>query len=335
MHPYLIDENLEPKKNQPDFVENGSHTNKFLNNGDDLEMDWLTANVCRNGSIFPPVVYKKNHGKECRFLHHQNPYLKLGPFKEELVAEKPYAVIFRDLLSDTEINYLIETANPNLSRSRDYSVANSGATTKSERKSQGKTIHKTVQAWIQEVSWPLVTNIDNHLGEKYPEMLHEILWKLAGKIALATQLKTQSHFSSSRMQVTNYGLAGLCENHVDPHGIEERKIPRHRQDLPIIGDMIGTLMAWLSETEAGGATVFLSPGYEALMMPERGSAGFWYNLDSSLYRDSKSKHAGCPVIKGSKWIVNKWMYAYDNFSKFRCKLEKFALFDAPSKSHYF
>ena len=100
-------------------------------------------------------------------------------------------------------------------------------------------------------------------------------------------------------------------------------------------EFTGTFMAWLSNVEAGGATAYLNPGYEGLVIPERGSAGFWYDLKSDLYRDFNSRHAGCPVLKGSKWILNLWMYAFDNFAKFPCKLSKGAHFSEPSKKHYF
>ena len=43
-------------------------------------------------------------------------------------------------------------------------------------------------------------------------------------------------------------------------------------------------------------------------MPEKGAAAFWYDLDSQNHRDHTTQHGGCPVLKGSKWILNKWMY---------------------------
>ena len=72
------------------------------------------------------------------------------------------------------------------------------------------------------------------------------------------------------MQVTNYGLGGLCEAHVDPVGIMEVKnLKSVQKHLPVTGDMIGTFMAWLGDTEAGGATAYISPGFEGVVFPER------------------------------------------------------------------
>ena len=100
-------------------------------------------------------------------------------------------------------------------------------------------------------------------GRNYTQLNYPILWKLAKKIELATQLQTQTQMAASPMQVTNYGLGGLCEIHVDPHGyIQGNEVPKSRDYLYNTGDMIGTFMAWLKDTEAGGGTGYVTPGYE-------------------------------------------------------------------------
>ena len=63
------------------------------------------------------------------------------------------------------------------------------------------------------------------------------------------------------LQVTNYGLGGLCEQHIDPHGyLEGMHLPRSRESLKFTGDMIGTFMAWLTDVGAGGGTSYIAPG---------------------------------------------------------------------------
>ena len=217
----------------------------------------------------------------------------------------------------------------------------SGATNYQEIKSgkRRRVIKKAVQAEISEVEWPKdLDTSDDWVGKNYIKMLHPVLWKLNRKISLVTQLVTDVHGSATQMQVTNYGLGGLCEEHIDPTGIMEQdqeSIQFSKPALFVHGDVIATLMAWLSDTEAGGGTVYLSPGYEGMVMPKRGAAAFWYNLLSDGIRDLHSQHAGCPVLKGSKWILNKWIHMYDNFKKFPCQLEKNVRFDIPDENQYY
>ena len=86
--------------------------------------------------------------------------------------------------------------------------------------------------------------------------------------------------------------------------------------------MIGTFMGWLSDVEAGGATAFDFPGVEQLVYPTKGSAAFWWNLRSNHVRETKTSHGGCPVLAGSKWILNKWMYSFDQFLNYPCPAVK-------------
>ena len=85
--------------------------------------------------------------------------------------------------------------------------------------------------------------------------------------------------------------------------------------------MMATMMGWLKDVEVGGATAFADPGHEILVWPRRGSAAFWFNLDKKGFRDRRLLHGGCPIIKGSKWILNKWLFYFDQFKKFPCGLK--------------
>ena len=42
--------------------------------------------------------------------------------------------------------------------------------------------------------------------------------KLSHKIEIATRMNVTARYSSTLYQTTNYGLGGLCETHIDPHG---------------------------------------------------------------------------------------------------------------------
>ena len=336
--PYMIDESLKKKKKQPKFVtdqvleDHPFVSQKNVDPNANVKDDFF-AEVCRRGQLMARKWPSKNP-LSCRFLHHADPYLKLGPFKEEFISEVPYAVVFHDILSQLEMDHLIESARPELSMTR-ASQVNSHLLAAHEYKvgNKRKIVAKTVQAWLDDVIWP---EYEDYAGRNYSEMKDQILWKMVKKIELATQLQTQTHHSSTRIQVTNYGLGGLCETHVDPHGyIEGADVPPEREYLKLTGDMMGTFMAWLTDTTAGGGTAYIYPGVEGVIMPEKGAAAFWYDLFANGFRDGASEHGGCPVLKGSKWILNKWMYYYDNYQKFPCKLDYQEFFDAPNSSHYF
>ena len=149
------------------------------------------------------------------------------------------------------------------------------------------------------------------------------LLKLSKKIELATNLIVRSRYASTEYQVTNYGLSGLCESHIDPHGaIEGNEISEDRISLHVTGDMVATFMAWLNDVPAGGGTAYDTVDFEQLVTPTRGSAAFWIDLDRKGYRETRSSHMGCPVLKGSKWILNKWIYYYDQFKEYPCGIKR-------------
>ena len=81
--------------------------------------------------------------------------------------------------------------------------------------------------------------------------------------------------------MTNYGLAGLCE---DPYGYLEGVDSTGKEHLRKRGDYIGTVMGWLEDTPAGGGTTFFKYDTEVTISPRRGSAAFWF----SLYTDGSA-----------------------------------------------
>ncbi|KAL1467628.1 hypothetical protein MTO96_042034, partial [Rhipicephalus appendiculatus] len=49
-----------------------------------------------------------------------------------------------------------------------------------------------------------------------------------------------------------------------------------------------------------------------------GNAAFWWNLNSDGEGEQLTKHGGCPVLYGSKWIANKWFRSNSNLFRLPC-----------------
>ena len=92
MLPYLINERLEAKKNQPEFVVKDWVNDLDGDYGKTID-EWVFTQTCQKGSWLPKR--QKWTSIKCRYLHHKNSYLKLGPFLEEQISVIPYSVVFK------------------------------------------------------------------------------------------------------------------------------------------------------------------------------------------------------------------------------------------------
>lgn len=77
----------------------------------------------------------------------------------------------------------------------------------------------------------------------------------------------------------------------------------------------------MSDVEKGGATVF--PYLKVKVPARKGTAAFWYNLKVSGDDDYYTRHAACPVLLGSKWVANKWIYEFGQTFRRPCIPEDF------------
>ena len=145
------------------------------------------------------------------------------------------------------------------------------------------------------------------------------MYCISKRIEQATNFNVTTRHGSSPYQSTSYGLSGMVAPHHDSWGYEMGvKLVRDRRTLIRTGDYIATFMGWFSDTQAGGNTAFVSENFEGTLEPNKGSAAFWMNLASCHLQDNRALHGGCPVLKGSKWILNKWNYSNDQWKKLPC-----------------
>lgn len=70
------------------------------------------------------------------------------------------------------------------------------------------------------------------------------------------------------------------------------------------GQRTWTFMIYLNDTPQGGATNFVN--IDKAFSPKKGMAVIWNNLLEDGSPNPATMHHGCPVEKGTKYIVTKW-----------------------------
>merc|ERR1712019_46234 len=115
---------------------------------------------------------------------------------------------------------------------------------------------------------------------------------------------------SEDLQIANYGLGGQYEPHYD-HATK-----KNRKTFNKIGNRMATAMIYLSDVEMGGYTIFNYAGH--ILKPQKGTMVLWYNLKRNGESDPMTRHAGCPVVIGAKWIANLWIHEYGQEFRRKC-----------------
>jgi hypothetical protein len=299
----------------------------------------LIQNVC-NGKIKTPAHWYGCFKDgipcpcKCHFVHHFASFLRIGPFKLEVKLDHPFRTVFHDFFTEKEMDWILDYSKPRLSESRQR-ASFQGADLQNNRQKKA-TVTKAVTTWFNDIEYnePQTYIKTSSQGEplayEHPPLTdpysfkveHETMHRISRKVELATNFNVTTRHGASKYQTTNYGLSGMVVSHMDPWGYEKgAELVEDRQQLSITGDYIGTFMGWLQDTEAGGNTAFIDNHFEGTVEPTKGSAAFWVNLLSCHTMDRRSTHAGCPVLKGSKWILNKWIYSWSQWKKWPCYLE--------------
>lgn len=202
----------------------------------------------------------------------------------EVVFTNPDIMILRNIMSDAEIEKVIKISKPLLNRA---------------------TVHNPITGQLEFAKYRISKNC--WLNGGHDELIDRVNARMSALTGL--NLETAEDF-----QVQNYGLAG----HYDPHFDFSRDLENSTLGQLGTGNRIATVLLYMSDVEAGGATVF--PYVGARVMPKKGDAVFWHNLLRSGEGDHRTRHAGCPVLKGWKWVSNKWIHEYGNEFRRPCSL---------------
>ncbi|XP_030556487.1 prolyl 4-hydroxylase subunit alpha-1 [Drosophila novamexicana] len=205
----------------------------------------------------------------CRYTRGEHAYRLLAPLKLEEHNLDPLVVTFHDMLSQQRIAELREMAVPHMQRSTVNPLPGG------QRRKSAFRVSKN--AWL-------------------PYSTHPTMERMLRDVSDATGLDMTY---CEQLQVANYGVGGHYEPHWDFFR-DSRHYPAAE------GNRIATAIFYLSDVEQGGATAF--PFLNFAVRPQLGNILFWYNLHRSSDMDFRTKHAGCPVLKGSKWIANIWIH---------------------------
>ena len=183
---------------------------------------------------------------------------------------QPDLWVFANLLSDTECSALVDAARERLSRSLTVDTQTGGEALNHARTSQGMFFVR---------------------GED------EVVSRIEKRIARLLNWPLEN---GEGLQVLRYGPGAEYKPHYDYFDPRESGTPLI---LKRGGQRVATLIMYLYEPEAGGATVF--PDVNMRVEPRRGSAVFFsYPL---AHPASMTLHGGDPVSVGEKWIATKWL----------------------------
>uniref|UniRef100_A0A146MGZ7 procollagen-proline 4-dioxygenase n=1 Tax=Fundulus heteroclitus TaxID=8078 RepID=A0A146MGZ7_FUNHE len=221
----------------------------------------------------------------CRYYDNaRHPRFVIGPLKQEDEWDSPHIVRYHDIVSDRDMEKVKELAKPRLLR----------ATISNPVTGVLETAHYRISksAWLGAYEHPVVDKINRRIED-------------------ITGLDVST---AEELQVANYGVGGQYEPHFDFGRKDE---PDAFEELGT-GNRIATWLLYMSDVQAGGATVFTDIG--AAVKPKKGSAVFWFNLYPSGEGDYRTRHAACPVLLGNKWVSNKWIHERGQEFRRRCGL---------------
>ncbi|KAL6726378.1 hypothetical protein Aduo_008356 [Ancylostoma duodenale] len=230
-------------------------------------------------------VSEKDISKLYCYYKRDRPFLVYAPIKVEIKRFNPLAVLFKEVMSDDEIEVIEQLSIPKLNRATVHDSQT------------GKLVHATYRisksAWLK--PWE-----------------HEVVERINKRIDMMTNLEMET---AEELQVQNYGVGG----HYDPHFDHARKEETESFKTLGTGNRVATVLFYMTEPRYGGGTVFTE--VKSTVPPTKNDALFWYNLHKYGDGNVLTRHAACPVLLGQKWVTNKWIHERGNEFRRRCGLK--------------
>ena len=127
---------------------------------------------------------------KCQHLHHNDNYLRLGPFKLDIQHDAPFVGVFRNILHEAELEHYKDFARDKLYRSQ------------VQNKKKTVVTRTSKQAWLEDALINQTTP-----GQPYTRhrrdlnIVDEVAAKISDRISLAARLHTLSSAGSEPYQV--------------------------------------------------------------------------------------------------------------------------------------
>eukprot|EP01084_Bolivina_argentea_P288795 495737_1 len=192
----------------------------------------------------------------------------------EIISQEPRIFVIENVISDTELQLIIDLATKKLVRSR---AGGDGGLEDSTRTSR--------TAWLDRTEHPILDSI----------------YRRAADILMIDEKLLHSNKNVESMQVVHYDTEQEYKPHHDfgDHGeITSRFITL----LFYLNDMI--------DDNSGGQTSFPkgNNGKGIKVHPGKGNGVLFYDLLPDGNGDDKSLHEAVKLLKGEKWICNFWVW---------------------------
>lgn len=189
-----------------------------------------------------------------------------------MVLNAPRVVVFGNLLSHEECDFMVEASRAKLSRSTVVNADTGSYDVHPHRTSSGTHFER---------------------GE------NEVIARIERRISELIEYPVEN---GEPLQILHYQPGGEYKPHFD---FFDPAQPGNDTVLAMGGQRIATLIMYLNDVAAGGSTVFPEVGLDVL--PHRGSAVYFAYTSEDGALDRRTLHGGSPVVAGEKWIATKWL----------------------------
>lgn len=192
------------------------------------------------------------------------------------ISSKKYELqIFPNLLTKDECEQIIELAKKN-------NMSPSQVVTDKSTSDYNVDSRNSVQIWFNPKT-------------------HPVLQKLS---KISEDLTGYPFENQEYVQIVKYDVGGKFDEHYDSCLQSEKICQQMNRGA---GERRTTLLVYLNEEMEGGETEFVILNQK--IKPEIGKAILFYSSDDQDKILKDSKHRGCPVLKGEKWIATIWSHA--------------------------